>query len=289
MDSDKEISWRELELLVAHIEDQLSPKGAIVNSPDKVLDNVSGSMREVDASIRYNIGSTPILITIECRNRGKVQDDIWIEQLAKKKEKIGASATIAVSRNGFTSPAKKTAKHNNIELRTIKEIEDSTSLEWLKDIKFNVQILSYKLASIKIGLDTDDRSVTVAPIVNEKIHELNYDAYIGSNEQTGEKMFLKQIAEQFMRAGAFPKIAGVIASGRISPNDDMFIATSEGKTKINYVDLELEIISMEQPMAAIKAFDYSSEDGPIIQAAELEYPFTGGSFKVRTLNKLEKG
>jgi hypothetical protein len=87
MSTNEDITWREFELLVARIEKQLSPLGAIIKSPDSIIDKVSGSPREVDASIRYVVGSTPILITIECRNREKLQDDTWIEQLAKKKEK----------------------------------------------------------------------------------------------------------------------------------------------------------------------------------------------------------
>ena len=95
-------SWKKFEELVAFIEKFLSPHEAKVKSPDRIRDKVTRQMREVDASIRFNVGSTPILITIECRDRVKIQDDTWIEQIAKKREKIGANATIAVSSSKFT-------------------------------------------------------------------------------------------------------------------------------------------------------------------------------------------
>ena len=91
-----EEEWRQFERLVARIERDLAPKGAVVRSPDRLPDLVTGSVREVDASIRFTVGSAPILITIECRRRAAVQDDTWIEQLAAKKEKLGAAKTIAV-------------------------------------------------------------------------------------------------------------------------------------------------------------------------------------------------
>ena len=101
----QEEDWREFERLVARIERDLAPRGAVVRSPDRVPDLVTGSLREVDASIRFTVGSAPILITIECRRRAAVQDDTWIEQLAAKKEKVGAAKTIAVSASGFSEPA----------------------------------------------------------------------------------------------------------------------------------------------------------------------------------------
>lgn len=114
--------WREFEKLVARIERALAPRGAIVKSPDRVRDLYTGSLREVDASIRYKIGTTPILITVECRKRDSVQDDTWMEQLATKKHKIGAAKTIAVSSSGFTAPATETARYLGIEVRRIRKI-----------------------------------------------------------------------------------------------------------------------------------------------------------------------
>lgn len=54
MSNDKE--WRRFEKLVARIERVLAPKGAIVKSPDKIEDILTGSLREVDASIRMKVG-----------------------------------------------------------------------------------------------------------------------------------------------------------------------------------------------------------------------------------------
>jgi len=122
--------WREFEVLVARIEEAALPQGAILKSPDRIRDLTTGQMREVDASIRYKIGTTDILITLECRRRSRTADDTWIEQLATKKTKIGADKTIAVSSKGFTKPAEISAKQLGIELRTLCEITVADIKEW---------------------------------------------------------------------------------------------------------------------------------------------------------------
>lgn len=124
-------TWREFERLAARIESTLAPHGAVVNSPDRVPDLLTGSLREVDASIRYKIGTVPILITVECRRRSEVQDDTWIEQLATKKEKVGAARTIAISASGFSGPAQRTAAAKGIELRQLQEVTAADIERWL--------------------------------------------------------------------------------------------------------------------------------------------------------------
>ena len=64
-------SWRDFERMVTAIERQLGPSGAEVRSPEHLLDKRTGLKREVDASIRYTVGSVPIVITLECRDRSQ--------------------------------------------------------------------------------------------------------------------------------------------------------------------------------------------------------------------------
>lgn len=75
----------------------------------------------MDASIRTRGGTTDILVTIECRKRHPKQDVTWIEQLAAKRDAIGASCTIAVSSAGFTANAAAAAGHG-IQFRRLAEV-----------------------------------------------------------------------------------------------------------------------------------------------------------------------
>ena len=122
--------WRRFEEFVSRIEEAAAGHDAVVKSPDRIRDLTTGRLREVDASIRQRIGTTEILVTIECRKRGRTQDDTWIEQLATKRQKIGAARTIAVSSTGFTASAIATAVHFGIELRTISEVSPSDMDGW---------------------------------------------------------------------------------------------------------------------------------------------------------------
>lgn len=115
---------REFELLASRIEGTLAPAGAKVKSPDRIRDKITGQYREVDASIRYTVGSCELLITIECRDRSRVQDVTWIEQLATKRAHIGADRTIAVSSTDFTAAAAKAAAAHNISIRRIADLTD---------------------------------------------------------------------------------------------------------------------------------------------------------------------
>jgi hypothetical protein len=114
--------WREFERLIARIEADAGPHGLVVTSPDRLRCKITGRLREVDASIRTAVGTTKMLVTIECRRRSKIQDVTWIEQLATKKTSIGADRTIAVSLTGFSSEAQAAASHSGITLRKVSDL-----------------------------------------------------------------------------------------------------------------------------------------------------------------------
>jgi hypothetical protein len=114
--------WKEFEQLVARIEQDAGPLGLTVTSPDRITCKITGRKREVDASIRTSAGTTDLLVTIECCKRHPKQDVTWIEQLAAKRDAIGAACTIAVSSAGFTPNAVAVARRHGIQLRRLSEV-----------------------------------------------------------------------------------------------------------------------------------------------------------------------
>ena len=127
---DNKPDWRKFEELVARIENAAALHGALVKSPDRIRDLVTGVLREVDASIRFRVGTVDVLITVECRKRSRKADDTWIEQLAMKRIKIGAAKTIAVSSKGFSESARLTAANHGIEIRTLEEVTVTDIESW---------------------------------------------------------------------------------------------------------------------------------------------------------------
>jgi hypothetical protein len=128
-------NWKEFQDLVARIERLAAPLGAKVKSPDRIRDKVTGQLRDVDASIRYRVGTTEILIAIEARHRNGVQDVTWIEQLAGRRDSIGAHATIAVSSTSFSEPARKLAEARGIALRNVRETTDDEITRWFVPVQ----------------------------------------------------------------------------------------------------------------------------------------------------------
>lgn len=159
--------WREFEKLVALVEHHLGPQGAVVRSPDHIPDKVTGQPREVDASVRYQVGSVPILITIECRDRVSIEDVTWIEQLVSKRDSVGASATIAVSANGFSGPAKEKARAHGIETRVLKEVSDDAIRDWAENLQVVVVRGQFKIVwtrvQIRLGQLLTSRSDCLTP------------------------------------------------------------------------------------------------------------------------------
>lgn len=122
---------RELELLIKRLEKGLLPEGAIVKSPHYLEDKITGQKREVDATVSYKLGTKPILIAFECRDRNDTEDATWIEQMKCKHDDLATDTIVAVSSEGFTAPAIKKADHYGISTRTIENITKDDLKNWI--------------------------------------------------------------------------------------------------------------------------------------------------------------
>lgn len=123
-------AWQEFERLASDLESCAGSTSVTVKCPDRIRSLSTNRLREVDASIRVRVGSTEVLITIECRDRTRLEDITWIEQLVTKRAALGISRTIAVSAKGFTEGARQCAAHHGIELRHLAEISRDDILNW---------------------------------------------------------------------------------------------------------------------------------------------------------------
>ncbi|MFZ1265714.1 MAG: hypothetical protein WAU95_04560, partial [Anaerolineae bacterium] len=178
--------WREFEKLVALLESHLVPQGAAIRSPDHIPDRITGEPREVDISVRYQVGSVPILITIECRKRAATQDTTWIEQLVQKRDDIGASVTVAVSSRRFTKPAIKKARFHNIETRLLREISEDAIKAWAKGI--DIIVVSGKFGMGRLGLRFQGVPVDQSPSLTQEI----IDEY---SKGDAEYKFIRRLAD----------------------------------------------------------------------------------------------
>jgi Restriction endonuclease len=169
-------AWRAFEQRVADIEKALSPRGARVTSPDWIRDLVTGQPREVDASIRMRVGSSDVLITVECRRRAHKEDVTWVEQLATKKNNIGASKTIAVSSTGFSSAAMDLARRSGIDLRRLEDrIEDELVASFTQGLKIELTEVNFAIRGVTIELE-DGRTPSVEDFAPELRNQVAQDS-----------------------------------------------------------------------------------------------------------------
>ncbi len=262
--------WKEFQDLVAKVENLLVPKGATVRSPDRIEDLVTGRPREVDASIRTKVGSTELLVTVECRRRHEVEDDTWIEQLSTKREKIGAARTIAVSSKGFSASAQKTARLKGIELRRFRDISDEdVTRRWLE--------------GLSVGLIVTDYSVDWCAWYDENGNEM--DPTVLADD------LLAALAEDGLNTGLVhtdresPTAAGLVArAGDLAiPLDGQPVAklmrlqfqpgeaqvpTKTGNVSVSRIELNVTFRREAKPAESLKLHQYDGPGGTIMEVVE---------------------
>jgi hypothetical protein len=271
--------WKQFERLVARIEATLAPKGAVVRSPDRIPDLITGSLREVDGSIRLNVGSASILITLESRRRGAVQDDTWIEQLATKKEKIGAAKTIAVSSSGFSEPAKITARTKGIELRNLREITDEEILGWLPSSVLLTKVgLHLTLKKISAELENSQQEYIFQPDESGSIRAL-IRVYDGKFVSPYDVLNLLVRTNTLTNVPLDGTKVGYLVTAHL-PKGALQVQSDNGSELITSISFELQCWHKVSTSSLPEGnyYEYSDPDGVILQRAEFQADLEGRPF-----------
>lgn len=140
---------REFELLISRLESAAQHVGARVESPYRVLDPSSDTLREIDVAVLAGDGT--VLIALECQDRALRAGLAWIEQLITKGQAIGARRIVAVSKGGFTKGAMKRARAAGIETRSIEALSDEDFRLWMPRIEVMPFSLSVSLAELAVA------------------------------------------------------------------------------------------------------------------------------------------
>jgi hypothetical protein len=240
---------------------------------------VTGSLREVDGSIRFNVGSTSILITLESRRREAVQDDTWVEQLAKKKEKIGAAKTIAVSSSGFSEPAKITARENGIELRNLREITDEAILGWLPS--------SVLLTKVGLHLTVKKISAELENSQEEYVFQRDESGSIRALIRLYDGKFVSpyDVLNLLVKTGSFTNVpldgskVGYIVTANLSKGA-VQVQSDYGPELITSISFELECWHKVSTscLSGGNYYEYSDPDRVILQRAEFQADLEGQPF-----------
>ncbi len=299
--------WREFEKLVALLESHLVPRGATIRSPDHIPDKITGEPREVDISVRYQVGSVPILITIECRKREATQDTTWIEQLAQKRNDIGASVTVAVSSRRFTKPAIKKARFYNIETRLLKEVSEEAIKSWARGIDLGVVRGKFGMGRLGLrfrGIPVEQSPSLTQEIINEYAKgdaEYKFIRRLADNQmisiadllreheqKLGNRLFDRLTQDltielpphsraEVTLSSSFPSLFEDVPingepsiklfSSHFEPHEAT-IDTILGSLEIEYLEAELPVIQQVYPSQIGRLLSYANNEGSILKIEE---------------------
>ena len=124
---------KNLEQLVAFVEETLVPQGFEVKTNERIFDETGVPVAEFDVQIQGKLGSTEINWLIECRDRPSSgpQTAAWIEQLVGRRQRFKFNKVTAVSTTGFAADARNYAEQTGIELREVESISAEEFKPWL--------------------------------------------------------------------------------------------------------------------------------------------------------------
>jgi len=274
---------REFEKLIARIEKTLSPMGAVVTSPDRIKDRVTGGDREVDVSIRYTVDSGPVLITVECRDRTAAQDIMWLEQIKSKKESIGADQAIVVSREGFTTGAIAYANHHGIILRQLPEVTDAFWLQCLKGLKVFTREMRCRMVSANIGFfpEVGDEGLDQLSITDEVARAIEENRPFARNK-AGDDLTLEELYREVLPElkaelaehldsveGGFNSqefIEGELECDAMFAPADVAVETVRGTRHIQVIIFGIKYEVTNTLLPPLKPMQYTDENGRVVDS-----------------------
>lgn len=276
-DQEADGGWKRFEEIAGRIEAHLTPTGAVVKLNDHLPDKKTGHLREVDASIRYRVGSVEILITLECRHRRDPQDVTWIEQLAKKRENIGANATIAVASEGFFKTAGIAAAFENVYPRTLEELE-ADGLDWLRFTHVDAQEKIYSIRQIGLELwdpAPDDEIQIDDSLFCDGTKRLDlYPLFIKT--KTGQRFNSYEPIRLSEMQGA-DWFAGNKDPNEVTPrlkyechDQGISVATNHGDKPVRFIYLDFTVRIKRHRIPVENLFRYQKSEGAILEGAEFD-------------------
>lgn len=268
--------WREFERFVTKIEGAMAPAGAVVKSPDRIPDNVTGELREVDASIRYKVGTSPVLITIECRNRSSVEDVRWIEQIAEKKRSVGASITLAVSSSGFSEPAIRKGSVTGIEIRTLTDATAEDFVRWLAVQDVVLDVSEWSLVGLGLELYDAPDDAELTPEFLRTLREHGPQALIFVRNSDGKRFHVENILIEWEKRNPSFLGADLPPDGTKIPRNlhqpferGLFhVETTQGNLDVHVMHIALLVHRTKTRVPVSKLKQYSNGASPLVQSAE---------------------
>jgi hypothetical protein len=118
--------WKRFERLAYEIQTEFAGS-ATVTLDDSIQGVDSKTSRQIDISVRQNIGQYSVLIVIDCKDYKNPVDVKSVEEFAGMVRDVRANRGALISSNGFTEAAINVAKNHGIETF---RLVDTESVDW---------------------------------------------------------------------------------------------------------------------------------------------------------------
>ena len=144
--------------LIATIETELAPLGAVVTESKLIKAKHSDVEREIDVAIESTVGHHEILIAMECRDHGRPANIQWIDALVGKYADLPVSNVIAVSRSGFSKKAHQKAEKANIRTITLEKAIEARCIPGEQTREMTIEFCYPTLSEMDVVLSKEDVS-----------------------------------------------------------------------------------------------------------------------------------
>lgn len=277
---------RSLELLVQALEQLLAGAPVEIRSPDFIMGRSSETTREVDVSLRSTVGSVSVLVIIECRDRAKPQDVTWIEQLASKREDVGADKAVAVAAGGFSAGARNLARSKQVDLRSLEELEPHVVFDWLTDQTLDHRTRHVEAVGVSFHLGEPSAEIdpgTLASIL-EKIkalripeHGLHQDSKVFARKTDLTLVSVDDILDLMPGFGArFDAMLSDVPPGQekrivltidFGGTAEFALPVDTGLLDVDSIELDA-LFSYDEVQVPIRRYLYQDDSGTITENAQ---------------------
>ncbi|MEG1597842.1 MAG: hypothetical protein RR294_05750 [Bacilli bacterium] len=133
---------------------KLNPEKYYIESPAMLLDKTTGGKREVDILIQYDDeNGFKRKVGIECRDRKKTEDSMWIEQLTTKRNDLELDYIIATTTKTFTKNAVKKAAAHGVIVEKAEMINSEMIDKISKDLIIDIYFLKFEFTRLNFVIN----------------------------------------------------------------------------------------------------------------------------------------
>jgi len=231
------------------------------------------------------IGTVEILVTVECRRRSTKADVRWIEELRSKRDSLGISKTIAVSKRGFSRDAVETARLAGIELRTLSEITSGQIKGWILPEKITYTYQHFDITAVDIdaypgghGAEVDQPVASISSATTADVFETRDGTRCSLNDLFRTALRQEPALAANVPADGTRKHRTVHVRFRAG---DLSLYTDTGPVGVARVAVSVDLWEEEQVQngASGSYHRYLDSEGRSVERAE--FRLTAGSSSVR--------